>query len=151
MSNEKKYIMIKYGSLAAASCMLLWQTIDIYIELKTFPMILDKSRNYLIIAIVLSVILYFLTNHKDFLIQHILSSVVVLLTLYNMVVLGLAYKVAPDYIQTVTNEATIFVQTAEGAVQSMKILLIVALLALGSIGMWYTMVVYHNKIEKEES
>ncbi len=151
MTDSKKFMTIKYGSLALALCLLIWQIIDIYVELKTFPAILGGKRNYLVITIALSVLLYFLTNHKDFLFQHILSAINLLLSLYNVVVLGLGYKVAPDYIHSVANDATIFAHTTEEAIQSMKVLLIVALIAVGAIFMWYVMVVYHNKIEKEQN
>jgi hypothetical protein len=150
MINTKKYFIIKYSTLAVALGLLIWQIIDLYIEITTFPVNLGE-RNYVVITVIISVILYLITNHKDFLVQHIISSNNVLLSLYNLVVLGLAYKISPSYISAVSNSATIFAHTKDEAVDSMKTLLIVILIILIAISAWYMMVVYHNKIEREQS
>lgn len=150
MTEPQKYKTFKYGIFTLTLCLLIWQIIDIYLELKAFPSILGKHRNYLILTVTLTIVLYFITNHKDLLIQHIMSTLNVLLSLYNWIILGIAYKIAPKYIQTVTDERTIIARTIDEAVQSMKVLLIVAFVIIGSIIMWYSMVVYHNKVEKED-
>jgi|LSQX01.2.fsa_nt_gb hypothetical protein len=149
--NRKNIKIIKYVSLCIATALLIWQTLDIYTELKMFPVYLGDHRRYLIATIILSVLLYLITNHTEMIIQHIASALNVLLAIYNWAILGLGYKIAPWYIKTITDETTIFIETEIGAANSMKAILITILILFIAIFTWYIIVVYHNKVEKENN
>jgi hypothetical protein len=149
--NRKNIKIIKYVSLSATLALLIWQSLDIYTELKMFPVYLGDHRRYLIATTALSVLLYLITNHIEMIFQHMASALNVLLATYNWVVLGLGYKIAPWYIKTITDETTIFIETEIGAANSMKAILITILILFIAIFTWYIIVVYHNKVEKENN
>jgi len=148
--DARKFAIVKYGSLVLTIALLIWQGLDVYAEFTVFPLLMGERRTYLIATIAGSVLLYIVTNHKEMIFQHILSAINLLLSLYNWIVIGLAYKVAPAYIRTVANDATIFAETEVGAIHSMKVLLVILLVIMLAAIMWYTMVVYHNKVEQED-